>query len=1014
MASVPTRIGKYEVSSRIGKGGMGMLYLARDPDLDRLVAIKVMLEVEDADLRARFLREARSAARLRHANIVTVFEVGEHEGQPFIAMEYIAGESLAELIRRRAALPVVRKLQILEEACAGLGHAHRNGIVHRDIKPPNVMLDAEGTVRIVDFGIARLANAKTVTQEGSLIGSLNYMSPEQLRGRAVDHRSDVFSLGALAYELMAYRQAFPGTLADGLMYRIVHDPPEPLRSAVPDLDPEIERVINMALEKDPERRHRDLSLMRRELSRIRSRLDASGDTTIVMPLGEQPTVVSPRRAATPGPRGSDREGLAKRRTEQIARYLDDARAALAQEQIERAIDLGEQAALLDPDDQNVDQLLSRARAALDARQASQLLSEARASLAQGALTQAGQVIAQALALDAASTDARALQAELARTEEERERARQRAEARRLALERSEARLAEGALESALRSADEALAIDETDADAIDLKARVEAALDARRVAEEQERRRREAERERQRREEELMRRVQDAVAEARRLFDAGEHSSALAVLHAFELPHPIISEAVEALQAELTAIDAARAAEERRRRAEQLAALVELGRSQLANADLEAADETAKQALALDPTDSAVLSLRSDVAAAVAARREQEALARAEAERRRRAEQIAELIGAATASLADGDLARADGTVRQALALEPTDGAAQALLAEIAAAIEAQEREAAERRRAELEKAARLRAAADRLANARKLLRKRRFDEAITALEQIAPDGADAAEIQSLLAAARADRDARLNAQQTAAQIEHALGQADGFLRSGDFSAAQERIDASLALDPTSGSALAMQRRLQEAVAEKERRTAAEALKLLRRHQAALEREQMRPAGPAVLESAPERRTAVARLLERRTLLASIVAGVLATAAVAWLALGRPVPEELPPTRATGIDIVLPAPPPPPKGATPLSGTLEIDAAPWGEIVRISNERGEAVAIEGPRYTPAALQLPSGLYTVLLRHPSARAAVPVQASVRAGEIARVAPPILRQIDPTAFLKKVAQ
>jgi serine/threonine-protein kinase len=175
---------------------MGVLYLARDPAIDRLVAIKLMREgMESRTARERFMREAQSAGRLHHLNLVTIFDVGEHDGQPFIAMQYIEGETLADVIDRRAAVPLVRKLRWLEDLCAGLHYAHRAGIIHRDIKPANVMVDAEGAVKILDFGIARV-DAGGLTQ-GNIVGTLNYMAPEQMEGQPIDARADIFAVGAL-------------------------------------------------------------------------------------------------------------------------------------------------------------------------------------------------------------------------------------------------------------------------------------------------------------------------------------------------------------------------------------------------------------------------------------------------------------------------------------------------------------------------------------------------------------------------------------------------------------------------------------------------------------------------------------------------------------------------------------------------------------------------------------------------------------------------------------------------
>src|ERR1700730_1599720 len=205
---------------------MGTVYLARDPPLARLVAIKVLRgDFDDQDLRERFSREARSVSRLRHSNIVTIFEYGDFQGQPFLAMEYIAGESLAEIIRRRAALTVTRKLQILEELCSGMAYAHRAKIVHRDLKPANIMVDAEGgTIKILDFGIARDLEASR-TRFSQVIGTPSYMSPEQAGGGRVDHRSDIFSIGAVFYELLSFRQAFEGENHFAILDKIRREEP---------------------------------------------------------------------------------------------------------------------------------------------------------------------------------------------------------------------------------------------------------------------------------------------------------------------------------------------------------------------------------------------------------------------------------------------------------------------------------------------------------------------------------------------------------------------------------------------------------------------------------------------------------------------------------------------------------------------------------------------------------------------------------------------------------------------
>jgi serine/threonine-protein kinase len=177
---------------------MGAVYRGRDVELDRPVAIKVIREeIHELETLDRFFHEARAAAALRHPNIITIYASGQHEHQPYMVMEFVDGESLADIIREAREVPVLKKLSYLEQLCSGLHFAHRAGIIHRDVKPANVMVDREGTVRILDFGIARIEGS-ALTQGGALLGSVNYMSPEQMLGRSIDHRSEIFADGMLA------------------------------------------------------------------------------------------------------------------------------------------------------------------------------------------------------------------------------------------------------------------------------------------------------------------------------------------------------------------------------------------------------------------------------------------------------------------------------------------------------------------------------------------------------------------------------------------------------------------------------------------------------------------------------------------------------------------------------------------------------------------------------------------------------------------------------------------------
>ncbi|HTU99814.1 MAG TPA: serine/threonine-protein kinase, partial [Luteitalea sp.] len=250
MDVLPTHISHYEIRRVLGQGGMGVVYLAFDPGLQRQAAVKV-LRTNNEDQRERFRREARIVARLQHPNIVQIYGVGEHESQPYIAMEYIPGEPLSEAIRRRAPWGLQRKLLMGVDLCAGLAFAHRAGVIHRDVKPSNLIVsNGPGTIRLLDFGIARGIDAGAtmgLTMQGNIVGTLNYMSPEQITGKAIDHRSDIFAVGLVLYELITYRKAFPGDNLATLTYRIVHGTPEPIRSLQPDADEELCTVVERAM-----------------------------------------------------------------------------------------------------------------------------------------------------------------------------------------------------------------------------------------------------------------------------------------------------------------------------------------------------------------------------------------------------------------------------------------------------------------------------------------------------------------------------------------------------------------------------------------------------------------------------------------------------------------------------------------------------------------------------------------------------------------------------------------------
>ena len=251
----PRTIGRYEVIERVGRGGMGVLYRGRDPVLDREVAIKVMAGdfSTDESARSRFFREARASARLQHRNIVTIFEFAEDTGTPYIAMEFLRGQSLSQRLASQPPLTLVQKLDIVTQLLTGLHYAHEQGIIHRDVKPANVWLLDDGTVKLLDFGIAKIA-ASTMTSAGSVLGSAFYMAPEQVSGREVDGRADVFAAGVVLYELLSQHRPFEAETPTAVMMKIVSEDPQPLSKFCPDLPPALIAAVMKALQREPPRR----------------------------------------------------------------------------------------------------------------------------------------------------------------------------------------------------------------------------------------------------------------------------------------------------------------------------------------------------------------------------------------------------------------------------------------------------------------------------------------------------------------------------------------------------------------------------------------------------------------------------------------------------------------------------------------------------------------------------------------------------------------------------------------
>src|SRR5438874_8184893 len=248
--------GRYRIVRKLGTGGMANVYLAEDEVLGRRVAIKILNDrhAGDDQFVERFRREAKNAASLSHPNIVSIYDRGEAEGTYYIAMEYLDGRSLKELIVARGPAPVNVAIDYARQILAAIRFAHRHGIVHRDIKPHNVLVDAEGRVKVTDFGIAR-AGTSQMTEAGSIVGTAQYLSPEQARGTSVDQRSDVYSLGIVLYELLTGTVPFNGDTPVEIAMKHLSQSPEPPTHLRPELPRDLDLLVTRALAKDPDDRY---------------------------------------------------------------------------------------------------------------------------------------------------------------------------------------------------------------------------------------------------------------------------------------------------------------------------------------------------------------------------------------------------------------------------------------------------------------------------------------------------------------------------------------------------------------------------------------------------------------------------------------------------------------------------------------------------------------------------------------------------------------------------------------
>jgi predicted Ser/Thr protein kinase len=781
--TIPQTIGRYEVIELIGQGGMGALFRARDPRIGRNVAIKVLRRDYDTpELRSRFSKEARAAGALNSPNIVTIYDVGEdQDGLPFIAMEFVRGETFVDLMGLRPPLPFARKLQLTEDVCAGLAHAHEQGIVHRDIKPANLILSVDGVVKILDFGIAKLSASGTTVQ-GAIIGTLNYMSPEQVAGGDVDARADIFAVGAVLYELLSHQQAFPGTVPGQVLNRIVNGRHRPIWEHCPDIDPRVVDVIDRALEKDPDRRFQHVGELQRQLIRIR--------------LGTEPSQAGSHEwRATPRP---VTEAFSQQRDRQVKAHLEAAEASRNAGDYDAAIESCRQILLLDAEEEHALTLLDRIHSELDTQQdeeraaaEARLREEARVRAAVDEARvqfERGEHKAALAALDALDPSYSFV---VSRLEELRAEVRRLEEKKRLdeqigrIIERVEDALARDDLAAPGDLLRRAESLRPDDSRVLAARERYEEAIAAAAEKEAAEARRRQ---------------VEQHLAAAVECLDGdnlSEADSALKLASGLAPGDPRIAALAERLRAAVERRAAAEAAERLRKQVEDLlqSASSKLRSSSADATQLAEALREATEALALDAGNADAQHLEMAIKAAIVAHRE---TARAKA-----------AVNNARSRFAIG---------KHQAALRLLEDFTPAGRPEIAAALEELRSELSrieEQRRLERERLERQERARTLVSGARTAVNNRQFEAALDLLARAAevePPSADlvrfADEVRDQQAAARRD-----------AEIATVLVDFDGQLTSGDLVSAGDTLGRAAALSASDARVMSARRRLDDAVA---------------------------------------------------------------------------------------------------------------------------------------------------------------------------------------------------
>ncbi|HEX4227657.1 MAG TPA: protein kinase [Bryobacteraceae bacterium] len=434
------RIGRYELQAELGRGGFGQVYRAHDPIVGRSVAIKILVATGDPDLLVRFRNEAGATGKLRHRNIVVIYDFGEHEGVPYLVMELLEGQDLERIISSHQPMSLPQKVDVMRQMVSGLHHAHSRGIVHRDVKPANVMLSSDGTVKIMDFGIALLnqATAARITPQGSLIGTFPYMAPEQFHGEASDPLTDIFALGVTSYKLLTGVHPFSAQEMASLMFNIVNKTPEPIRTLLPECPEALEMVISRLLAKDRDGRYQSLEDTLFDLEPIGVDLrkeqveDLVSRSRSLIEKNELPQAQSLIREALEIEPGSKSvrelrehvQQLIKEKTvrPRVEALVETGRQFLRVHSYDQAIQKFESALKLDKSNEYIRQLIKEAQDAWERRQqADRHVKEAQNAMAAGDLTAARKSVEEAISASPDHESANELLENLRRKVEARER-----------------------------------------------------------------------------------------------------------------------------------------------------------------------------------------------------------------------------------------------------------------------------------------------------------------------------------------------------------------------------------------------------------------------------------------------------------------------------------------------------------------------------------------------------------------------------------------------------------------